>query len=138
MWGITEDWISFDIDPFHTHLYADRLCFMANPYGITNVLIPAATADRVDHERLDRWKAAAKILENRWTVEMEIPWEILNYPETTEPIWMGINFLRSHARTRTSSEWSNAGYPMRPEDDGHWLHVLPPLKPINAQGLRIH
>ena len=138
MWGITEDWVSFDIDPFHTHLYADRLCFMANPYGVTNVLIPAATVDRVDHERLDRWKAAAKILENGWTVEMEIPWEILNYPETTEPIWMGMNFLRSHARTRTSSEWSNAGYPMRPEDDGHWLYVLPPLKPINAQGLRIH
>ena len=94
--------------------------------------------DRVDHKRLDRWKAATKILENRWTIEMEIPWEILNYPETTEPTWMGINFQRSQARTRTSFSWSNIGYPLRYQDDGHWLHVLPPLKPINTQGLRIH
>ena len=59
---------------------------------------------------------------------MEIPWEILNYPETTEPIWMGINFTRSQARTHTASLWSNTGYPERPEDNGHWMHVLPPLK----------
>ena len=135
MWGITEDWVSCNIDPFHTHQEGDIIWFMANPYGLTYVLIPGTFKDRVDHERIDRWIAAAKIVKNGWVVEMEIPWELLDYPKTTEPIWMGINFQRSHARTRTLSKWSNTGYPMRPEDDGHWLHVLPPPKLINTQRL---
>ena len=133
MWGITEDWVSFDIDPFHTHQHSDIICFMANPFGVTHVLIPGRYVDRTDHKRMDRWNVAAKIVENGWVVEMEIPWEILDCPETTEPVWMGINFQRVQARTRTSSSWSNTGYPTRPEDDGHWLHVLPPPKLSDTQ-----
>ena len=117
-WGIEEDWVSFDIDPFHTHQFTDMICFRANPLGITSVVIPGRYRNRTDHERTDRWNAAAKIVENGWIVEMEIPWEILNYPETTEPIWMGINFTRSQARTHIASLWSNIGYPERPEDEG--------------------
>ena len=135
MWGIKEDWVSFDIDPFHTHQSADMLCFMVNPFGVTSVMIPGLFVDKHDYKRMDRWNAAATIVENGWIAEMEIPWEILDYPETTEPIWMGINFLRSHARTRTSSSWSYIGYPIRPEDDGHWMQVLPPPKSSNAQEL---
>ena len=135
MWGITEDWVSFDIDPFHTHQRSDIICFMANPFGVTHVLIPGRYVDRTDHKRMDRWNVAAKIVENGWVVEMEIPWEILDCPETTEPVWMGINFQRVQARTRTSSSWSNTGYPTRPEDDGHWMHVLPPPKLSDTQAV---
>ncbi len=127
MWGITEDWVSFEFDPFHTHR---RTWFMANPFGITYVLIPGRYVDQPDVERMNRWNVASKIVENGWVVEMEIPWEILDYPETTEPILMGINFQRVHARPRITSSWSNTGYPGRPEDAGHWLHVLPPPKSI--------
>ena len=137
-WGIEEDWVSFDIDPFHTHQFTDMICFRANPLGITSVVIPGRYRNRTDHERTDRWNAAAKIVENGWIVEMEIPWEILNYPETTEPIWMGINFTRSQARTHIASLWSNIGYPERSEDEGHWLHVLPPQKFPALQGLVDH
>ena len=133
MWGITEDWVSLSLDPFHTHQIGDVIWFMANPFGITHVLIPSRYVDFIDHKRMDRWNVAAKIVENGWVVEMEIPWEILNYSETTGPIWMGINFQRSQARTRTSSSWSNTGYPIRPEDDGHWMHVLPPPKLSDTQ-----
>ena len=125
IWGITEDWVSFNIDPFHTHL---QKWFIANPFGVTYILIPNLRGDIADRKRMDLWTAAAKIVENGWVVEMEIPWEILDYPDTTEPILMGINFQRSQARTRTFSLWSNTGYPSRSEDDGHWLHVLPPQK----------
>ena len=128
MWGIAEDWVSFNIDPFHTHRSGGIIWFMANPFGITQVLMPRHPKDYIDVMAMDRWTVAAKIVENGWVVEMEIPWEILDYPETTEPIWMGINFQRVQARTRTFSWWSNGGYPMRPEDDGHWMHVLPPPK----------
>ena len=133
MWGIKEDWISFKIDPFHTHQHANMLCFFVNPFGVTSLMVPGLLADKRDYKRMDRWHAATTIVENGWTAEMEIPWEILDYPETTEPIWMGINFQRAQPRTRTSSLWSYTGYPVRPEDDGHWMYVLPPPKSANAQ-----
>ena len=128
MWGVTEDWVSFNIDPFHTHQEGDEIWFMANPYGITRVLISRRYKDIRDHERNDQWKVAANILENGWVVEMEIPWEILAYPETLEPIWMGLNFQRVQGRKRLSSWWSNTGNPQRPEDGGHWIQVLPPQR----------
>ena len=128
MWGITEDWVSFEIDQFYPYR---RTWFMANPFGITRVLMPGRYVDQLDRGRMGQWNAAAKIVADGWIVEMEIPWQILDYPETTEPIQIGINFQRSHARPRIASFWSNMGYPMRSEDDGSWLHVLPPPKSVN-------
>ena len=110
--------------------------FMANPFGITYVLRPGRYVDQADHERMGRWNVGTKIVKNGWVVEMEIPWEILDYPETTEPIWMGINFHRVHARPRIASSWSSTGYPERLEDNGHWMHVLPPPKSVILKGPR--
>ncbi len=128
MWGIKEDWVSLDIDLFHTHQEGDEIWFMVNPYGIKRVLIPGTFKDRFDRERTDKWNVATKILADRWVVEMEIPWHILDYPETTEPIQIGINFQRVQAYTRTHSSWSHIGYPGRPEENGHWTHILLPQK----------
>ena len=122
-----EDWVSFSIDPFHTHQFNDRTFFMANPLGKKYVNFAAEGSDR--SEWIDKWNVAAKIVKDGWIVEMEIPWQMLNYPKATEPIQMGINFDRLQARTRTHSLWSNIGYPQRYKDDGHWLHVLPPKLP---------
>ena len=132
--GVTEDVVTFSLDAFHTHR---PTWFMANPLGIRYILIPGRYKykDKQDYERVDRWKVSAKIVEDGWVVEMEIPWQILDYPETTEPIWMGINFERLQARTRLNSSWSNIGYPERPEDAGHWMQVLPPPKLPDTQKL---
>ena len=132
-YGIKEDWVSFSIDPFHTHQFADRTYFMVNSLGKKYVRMSETIADK--NKWIDRWNVAAKIVEDGWVVEMEIPWEMLDYPETTEPIQMGINFDRVQAHARIHSWWSNIGFPERYEDDGHWLHVLPPPKSINTQGL---
>lgn len=35
-----EDWVSFTIDPFHTHQFRDRTFFMANPLGSKYVSHP--------------------------------------------------------------------------------------------------
>jgi len=130
-----EDYVHFMIDPFHTHEVQDSISFMANPYGVKFIQIVQEYLGFTDTERMDRYNIAAKIVEDGWVVEMEIPWEILDYPETTEPIRMGINFERVHARTRTRSWWSNIE-PIEPyEDDGHWMHVLPPPKAPSRQGL---
>ena len=130
----TEDWVSFTLDPFHTHQHVGRQFFMANPFGTKNIYQPGQDEDSTK-KWMDRCNVAAKIVEDGWVVEMEIPWEILDYPQTTEPIRMGINFERIHARTRTRSWWSNIE-PIEPyENDGHWMHVLPPPKSPDRQGM---
>ena len=127
-----EDWVSFSIDPFHSHRFADRTFFMANPLGKKYVKIDPEDPDR--DKRVSQWNVAAKIVKDGWIVEMEIPWEMLDYPAATEPIQMGVNFDRFQARTWTHSWWSNIGATERYEDDGHWLHVLPPPKSPDMQG----
>ena len=128
----TEDWVSFSIDPFHTHRFLNRTFFMANPLGKKYVRSPKREAKSM--KWMDQWNVAANINERGWTVEMEIPWEMLDYPNTTEPIRMGINFDRGQVRTDIRSWWSNIGVEESYENDGHWLHVLPPPKSSGTQG----
>ena len=60
------------------------------------------------------------------SVEMEIPWQMLDYPDTKEPIQMGINIDRGQQRTGARTWWSNLGVNEFKENDGHWVGVLPP------------
>ena len=131
--GMTEDWVSFSIDPFHTHRFSNRTYFMANPLGKKYVRSSARDANKI--EWMEQWNVAANIAEDGWIVEMEIPWQMLDYPDTTEPIQMGINFDRGQARTNEHSWWSNVGVQEFYENDGHWLNVLPPPKSSGMHGL---
>ena len=129
----TEDWVSLSIDPFHTHRFSNRTFFMANPLGKKYVHSPAL--DSNETEWMEQWNVAANIVEDGWVVEMEIPWQMLDYPDTTEPIRMGINFDRGQTRTNEHSWWSNIGVREFYKNDGHWLNVLPPPKSSGMQGL---
>ena len=131
--GMTEDWVSFSIDPFHTHRFSNRTFFMANPLGKKYVRSPAQGANKI--EWMEQWNVAANIVEDGWVVEMEIPWKMLDYPDTTEPIRIGMNFDRGQARTNERSWWSNVGVKEFYKNDGHWLNVLPPPKSSRMQGL---
>lgn len=121
-----EDVVAFSVDPFHTHQFADRNFFVLNPLSAKFAHLAAGRAEKT--EWLGLWKAAAKITEDGWTVEMEIPWQMLAYPDTKEPITMGINFDRFQQRTGEKSWWSNVGIQEFYEYDGHWVGVLPPAK----------
>jgi len=119
-----EDWVSFTIDPFHTHQYSDRNFFIVNPLGTKFAHL--ATGRAAKSEWIGLWKAAAQIVQDGWVVEMEIPWQILDYPNTTEPVRMGINLDREQQRTGERSWWCNLGVQEFRENDGHWIDVLPP------------
>ena len=121
-----DDWISFTIDPFHTHQFQDRTFFMSNPNGIKFVSHPPSHVPMDDVPKL--WNVAANIVEDGWIVEMEIPWDMLDYPDTTEPIDIGINFDRGHPGTGANTWWSKV--PLIEDDrmDGHWVNVSPPPK----------
>ncbi len=121
-----EDWVSLTIDPFHTHQFRDRTFFMANPLGSKFVshLPPFVGMAEVS----GMWKAAASIVDDGWIVEMEIPWTMLNYPETDEPIDIGINVDRGHHRIGANTWWSKVDFVEDDRVDGHWTGVLPPPK----------
>ena len=119
-----EDWVSFSLDPFHTHQFSDRNFFIVNPLGTKFAHLATGRAEK--SEWIGLWKAAAQIVENGWVVEMEIPWQMLDYPDTTQPVRMGINIDRLQQRTGERSWWCNLGVQEFRENDGHWIDVLPP------------
>ncbi len=121
-----EDWVSFSLDPFHTHQFADRNWFIVNPLGAKYAHLAIGRAEK--SEWIGLWNVAAQIVDDGWIVEMEIPWQMLDYPETTEPVRMGINIDRAQERTGERSWWCNLGVNKFQENDGHWIGVLPPRR----------
>ncbi len=119
-----EDWVSFSLDPFHTHQFSDRNFFIVNPLGTKFAHLATGRAEK--SEWIGLWKTAAQIVEDGWVVEMEIPWQMLDYPDTTKPVRMGINLDRLQQRTGERSWWCNLGVQEFRENDGHWVDVLPP------------
>ena len=119
-----EDWVSFSLDPFHTHQFSDRNFFIVNPLGTKYAHLATGRAEK--SEWIGLWKAGAQIVEDGWIVEMEIPWQMLDYPDTTQPVRMGINVDRFQQRTGERSWWCNLGVNEFRENDGHWIDVLPP------------
>ena len=129
---VDEDVVCFSIDPFHTHQSDHRTLFMANPMG--KKYVQFAPGRPKNTELAGKWKVESRIENNSWMVEMEIPWQILDYPETTEPIQIGINFDRKQQSTGEHSWWSNVGVEKSYSKDGDWLRVLPPAKSSRMQG----
>ncbi len=119
-----EDFASFSLDPFHTHQFSDRNWFMVNPLGTKYAHLATGRAEK--SEWIGLWTAAARVVKDGWIVEMEIPWQMLDYPDTSKPIRMGINVDRWQQRTGGKSWWSNLGVNHFQENDGHWTDVLPP------------
>lgn len=119
-----EDVVAFGIDPYHTHQFADRNFFVVTPLGTKFARLAAGRAQKA--EWLGLWKADARMTETGWTVEMEIPWGMLSYPESEHPVTMGINFDRFRQTTGEKSWWSNIEQQEFLEYDGHWIGVLPP------------
>ncbi len=121
-----EDWVSFSLDPFHTHQFSDRNFFLVNALGTKYAHLATGRAEK--SEWIGLWKTAAQIVEDGWIVEIEIPWQMLDYPDTNKPIHMGINIDRGQQRTGEKSWWCNLGVNEFRENDGHWVDVLPPRR----------
>ncbi len=121
-----EDWVSFSLDPFHTHQFSDRNFFLVNALGTKYAHLATGRAEK--SEWIGLWKTAAQIVEDGWIVEIEIPWQMLDYPDTNKPIRMGINIDRGQQRTGEKSWWCNLGVNEFRENDGHWVDVLPPRR----------
>jgi hypothetical protein len=124
-----DDWIDLNLDLFHTHKFGDFSFFYVNPRGSRFANLAGGRATKLEWE--GDWQAAARIVADGYTVEMAIPWAILNYPQVKGPTTIGINFLRFHKRANMISNWSNIGpNDQHPEFTGHLVGVeLPRFRP---------
>ena len=95
-----EDHVAVYLD---THL--DRLrsyCFAVNPLGTQR-----------DEKQGDlgwdgEWFAAAIVQSSVWSVEMKIPYDMLDVPQTEKQTW-GLNLVRRHQRMDRTSIWADTG-----------------------------
>ena len=126
--------VCFSIDPFHTHQSRPRIRFMVNPFD-QQKFERLSLGNQKKSKLTNDWIAITKIVDDGWVVEMEIPWKVLDYPDTSEPIQMGINFNRKQQRTGEDSWWSNIGVEKEYKNDGNWIRVLPPRKSSRMQGM---
>ena len=135
---VNEDSVCFSIDPFHTHKPTHRTLFMVNPLGKKYVQFASSDPKKslvVDQSKADQLNVAANSGDYGWIVEMEVPWKVLDYPNTSDPIQMGINFNRKQQRTGENSWWSNIGVEKQYKNDGNWNRVIPPSKSSRMQGM---
>lgn len=119
-----EDTVTFQIDPYFSRNWANISAFIVNALGTQNERIAGGRAAKREWRGI--WQAGVQRVLDGWTVEMRIPWEVLNYPDATGPVNMSINFKRDHARTRIDYFWSDVTPMRRPELMGIWRGVEPP------------
>ena len=119
-----EDTVTFQIDPYRSRDWANISAFIVNAIGTQNERIAGGRAGKREWRGI--WQAAVQRVPDGWTVEMRIPWEVLNYPKTNGATDMSINFKRDHARTRIDYFWSDVTPMRRPELMGVWKGVQPP------------
>jgi hypothetical protein len=121
-----DDYVSFCIDPFHAHQFQYRSFFIVNPVGTQFSRIAGGRASKTEWK--GDWRASARKTPDGWTAEMAIPFAILSYPSTDEPVTIGINFDRKQQHTGINSFWSNIGPQEHTEMDGHLLGIVFPQK----------
>jgi hypothetical protein len=119
-----EDYVEFELDAFHQHDALTSSMFVVNPLGTPAASVAHGRAKKTEWR--GEWTAAARVDEGGWSCEMAIPWAMLSYPSTDEPITMGVNFSRYQERTRILSQWSYMTKLFYGELSGHWVGVEPP------------
>lgn len=119
-----EDNVEIDFDPFLTHQGNDMSQFSVNALGTRSAALAGGRGSKAEWK--GDWDAAVKRNVHGWTCEMRIPWASLNYPATSKPITIGIDFQRFQDRTKINSIWSNITTQGFIENEGLWDNVEVP------------
>jgi len=120
----TEDNVEFDIDPFLTFKTQDLSQFSVNAIGTPSAQLAGGRANKAE------WKGdflvAAKRTATGWTAEMQIPWKSLNYPRSSKPVVIGVNFQRYQNRSAINYYWSDVTAQTFTDKEGQWNGVSVP------------
>lgn len=124
----SDDHVGFQIDPFFSRS-GTRSTFKVNPLGTQSEELAGGRAGK--REWRGAWQSAVQRTEFGYTVEMAIPWPMLNHPEGTKTV--SINMFRNCPSQATAYFWSDLGRPNRPENDGIWEGVTMPKPEIDRR-----
>lgn len=119
-----EDNVTFTIDPYFTKKPGDLSVFSVNALGTPSAKIAGGRGGKLEWK--GNWNAAAKRTADGYTVEIRIPWDMLNYPSGKKDWTMGINFYRYQYRNKLESIWSNVGVHSFTDLEGLWTGVQVP------------
>lgn len=102
-----EDHVAVYLDTYHDLRRSYR--FAVNPLGT-----------QLDEKQEDlgwdsEWLAAARVESSVWNVEMKIPFEILDLPQSAQQTW-GLNLVRRHQRLDRTSIWADTGVDVSDEN----------------------
>lgn len=95
------DWVVFGINPFNDG--QNDFNFFITAAGLQADSRTTANGD--DFSLNSVWKSAVQITDEGWTVELEIPYIALRFPNELSKDW-GFNIIRSIRRNRTEYSWN--------------------------------
>ncbi len=124
---LSEDIVDVRVDPFTSATMQGSSIFSVNAIGTKSARIGGGRAKKTEWK--GEWKAFVKRTPTGWTAELQIPWQIMNYPYKKGAQNFGINFFRYHNRLSLPSYWSNIGPNSREELQGVWTGVETPAPP---------
>ena len=108
-----DDRIRVIIDPFNDQ--RSGYLFQTNPNGVRSQgIFISGTQASFDWEGI--WQTGAKIVEDGWTVEMEIPFKSISFDPEND-IW-GVNFQRDLRRNQESMAWYSFAGDVNPARSG--------------------
>lgn len=108
-----EDRIRIIIDPFNDQ--RSGFLFQTNPNGVRDQgIFISGTQVSFDWEGI--WNSAARIVEDGWTAEVEIPFKSLSFDPENDT-W-GVNFQRDLRRNQESMAWYSFGGEVDPARAG--------------------
>ncbi len=122
--GETEDNVELQLDCFRTHKPGEVSHFSVNAIGTPSAALAGGRGNKAE------WKGdflvEAQKTKTGWVAHMQIPWASLNYPHSTAPMDMGIDFYRYQTHTNITSMWSNVGPLGLYDHEGYWTGVQVP------------
>jgi len=122
-----DDRVSVQLDPFHDHRGVST--YSVNAYGTQNDEIATGRARKIEWK--GDWKSAVTRTEYGWSVEMLIPFRILNYHSDSQE--MGINFYRYQNHTDEWSYWANITPQYKKQEMGHLKGMILPSSVMNRR-----
>lgn len=121
-----DDSVRVILDPYLTRKYEDYNFLTVNAIGTRSSQFAGGRAGKVEWQ--GDWEAATKRVSDGWTLEIRIPWAILNYPRKSGSSDFGFNFRRDQQRTKLTSFFSNKGPQGFANFDATWKGVVTPTK----------
>ncbi len=116
-----DDHFAFVLDAFHTHDWNDTAIFRVTARGTQSSEIRRGRGGKTEWK--GDWRAATRIADDGYTMEMVVPWRILSYPNRDGPTTLGFDVSRKHGRYQRGSGLSDLTQAWLWQNAAHWVGI---------------